>query len=85
MIVKRLILNQRIENASDIISEAFLLQERSIEYTLTSDGLLVSTNLELFASEINKILVFGGVDLETLKPIKNSLEQIFFELTENIA
>lgn len=76
---------QVLIHCDDYPRACFLLQERNIEYTLSSDGLIVQTTTELFTSEINKILVFGGVDVETLKPIKNSLEQIFFELTENIA
>lgn len=76
---------QVLIHCDDYARACFLLQERGITYTLTSDGIVVSTTEELFSSEINKILVFGGVDVDYLKPMQNSLEQIFFELTQNIS
>jgi ABC-type multidrug transport system ATPase subunit len=76
---------QVLIHCDDYARACFLLQERNIEFNLTSDGLVVTTTNELFISEINKILVFGGVDVETLKPMRNSLEDIFFELTNTIA
>lgn len=65
----------------DYAKACFLLDERSIEYEISNDGLTVYTNSSYTSSEINKILVFGGIDIDVLKPIQNSLEQIFFELT----
>lgn len=65
----------------DYAKACFLLDERSIAYEISNDGLTVYTNSSYTSSEINKILVFGGIDIDVLKPIQNSLEQIFFELT----
>lgn len=67
----------------DYAKACFLLSERNIEYELSNDGLTVYTNSCFTPSEINKILVFGGIDIDVLKPIQNSLEHIFFELTNS--
>ncbi len=65
----------------DYSKACFLLDERNINYELNDEGLTVYTNSCYSPSEINKILVFGGIDIDVLKPVQNSLEQIFFELT----
>lgn len=65
----------------DYAKACFLLAERNITYELGDEGLTVYTNSCYTSSEINKILVFGGIDIDVLKPFQNSLEQIFFELT----
>lgn len=69
----------------DYVRATYLLSERSIPFELNEKGLTVTINDSIGASEINKILVFGGVDIELLKPVQNSLEQLFFELTNSKA
>ncbi len=76
---------QLLINCDDYARACFLLEERNITYKLNSDGLLVELHTEMVASEINKILVFGGVDVDSLKVLQNSLEDIFFELTHKMA
>jgi len=58
-----------------------LLTERNIEFQITNEGIIINSNNIFNSSEINKLLVFGGVDVELIKPLTNSLEEIFFELT----
>lgn len=72
-----------IIHCDDYSKACMLLNERNIIFELTSDGLIVNANTIFNASEVNKLLVFGGVDVELIKPIQNSLEEIFFELTNS--
>lgn len=76
---------QVLIHCDDYVRASYLLNDRNIEFDLTSDGIIVTTNLNMTASEINKILVFGGVDINSMKPLQNSLENIFFELSQSIA
>lgn len=76
---------QVLIHCDDYARASYLLQDRNIEFELSSEGIIVNTNIHLAASEINKILVFGGVEVDFIKPLQNSLENIFFELTNSIA
>lgn len=60
----------------------YLLSERSIPHTLTENGIIIDLEKIKHASEVNKILVFGGVDVESITHDQNTLEELFFKLTK---
>jgi hypothetical protein len=62
-----------------------LVQMPWVEKVTVEDGLLRVVALDDTGSAINRALVGGGIYLSTLTPKRESLEDLFLELTESDA